>query len=703
MGPKHTILLFMISLCLPVHVHAQAWTGIINPTRATNWQRANVGVPGGIPTGWTQCGSTIAAYTGTADTINNALAACGSKGGHSNTYVLLGSGTFSLSTGITMSSTGGNLNNNVVLRGSGPAGTLVLFTGSGINCVSGQANICSINTNAVFAGGTSSSASILPPCGGSNSSNCFNWTGGYAQGSTSITVANVGSSNISNGDMITLDQENDTAETSGFLTASCANGGPGFQCATNFHQNAETSSGNGRQVVTGQENSQQQWVVVTAGCSTPCSGSGPFTLTISPGLYANNWNTHNGTAGNAGIGGFMAKPNSGIGIENMSLDNSNGTSRGNIGFYNCNGCWVKNVRSIYGNRNHIWSYQSPRLEVRDSYFFGTQNSSNQSYGIELGEAGGCDQLVENNIFQQVASPIEGGGTCGFVFAYNFAINSVYSPPTYLQGASPSHDASNYFNLYEGNQLDNLVSDDVHGTPGGVMTYFRNRLTGRGYNTCTSSGNCTGASNLNNQPTQQTFPIDLDAYSRGFNIIGNVLGTPGYHTTYEYHAGQTPTAAQCNVVIYELGYGGAICSNNGAGGVIDDTLTAATLMRWGNYDTANAAVRWDAAESSPSATTYIAVNNTPSSQTLPSSFYLASRPSFFDITSGTTPPYPPIGPDVTGGTGPAGLSYNNPAANCYYSVLSGPSDGSGSVLAYNATACYYAAPASSSPGLSRSGK
>ena len=50
----------------------------------------------------------------------------------------------------------------------------------------------------------------MPPCGGGSSTNCFQWTGGYAQGATSITVANVGSSGISKGDIIVLDHSDDT-------------------------------------------------------------------------------------------------------------------------------------------------------------------------------------------------------------------------------------------------------------------------------------------------------------------------------------------------------------------------------------------------------------------------------------------------------------------------------------------------------------
>jgi hypothetical protein len=54
--PKQLFLLGVILISLSICSHAQPWSGIIDPTRAVNWQRATVGVPGGIPTTYTQCG-----------------------------------------------------------------------------------------------------------------------------------------------------------------------------------------------------------------------------------------------------------------------------------------------------------------------------------------------------------------------------------------------------------------------------------------------------------------------------------------------------------------------------------------------------------------------------------------------------------------------------------------------------------------------
>src|SRR5204862_513150 len=68
----------------------------------------------------TQCGVAIAAYNGSAATVNTAITACGD-----NQYVLLGPGTFNLGSGIDFGS-----RSNVTRRGSGPNRTFLIFTGN---------------------------------------------------------------------------------------------------------------------------------------------------------------------------------------------------------------------------------------------------------------------------------------------------------------------------------------------------------------------------------------------------------------------------------------------------------------------------------------------------------------------------------------------------------------------------------------------
>ena len=78
---------------------------------------------------------------------------------------------------------------------------------------------------------------------------------------------------------------------------------------------------------------------------------------------------------------------------------------------------------------------------------------------------------------------------------------------------------------------------------------------------------------------------------------------------------------------------------------------------------------------------------PSSQTLPSSFYLSSKPTFFGSV-----PWPAIGPDVTGGS-EAGLNGHHakiPARRCFESVMGG-AFGDTTARSFDPAACYSSTP------------
>jgi hypothetical protein len=169
-------------------------------------------------------------------------------------------------------------------------------------------------------------------------------------------------------------------------------------------------------------------------------------------------------------------------------------------------------------------------------------------------------------------------------------------------------------------------------------------------------------------------VNLYSFNRYFNIVGNVLGLAGYHTNYESYTTVTGSqnGSSCDTSIYRLGWGGN-CSNSDNRG--DPTLRS-TLMRWGNYDTKNAASRFLASEVPTGLSDY--PNAVPANNTLPPSFYLNSKPTWWPSAKA----WPLIGPDVTGGniSGFAGHAYTTPAHDCFTSI-------SGNVANFNATACY----------------
>jgi hypothetical protein len=642
------------------------WTGVLSQARAIDWSRNNAGVVGGIPSAsWTQCVTsacntvTSAGVAATAAQINAALASA-----TSDTYVLLATGTYSLNATLVMQP-------NVVLRGAGPNLTSLVFASGGTYgtpCGLG-AQVCfidslgqSYSSTSVEPGGTNSATF----CGDATSGSCNNT---YHQGDTTVQLSNVGSTGVVNGQYINLDQINDnpttaSSNTSGLIvcdnqsaTDGCSlEGGAPGRCSTGAGGSPCVSGG-------GIDRNLIQIVQVVSGCASACTGAGPFTVTITPGLYSLKWNTSQSPGA-----WWSANNMQNSGIENLSIDSTAvGTaSESAIWMHGAFNCWVLNVRSISPNRNHVWFWGSAHDTVQSSYFFGTQSTTSQAYGVESFIS--SDNLVINNIFQQVTAPIEMGPSQGSVFAYNFAINDVFNPPpTWMQQAfSWRHDAGVLYNLSEGNLSSGYWSDVFHGN-GGANTAFRNYAVGW------QSGK-----------TQETVPVQSFSYNREDNFIGNVLGCnnatsayPGncgspYHTTY-----QSSTGVGAAQIIYDLGAGN---SESGCGSnctVLADSYVATSLMRWGNYDVVNAANRFVSSEV-PSGLTDGYANPVPGSTTLPASFYSASTPSFWGGRA-----WPGVGPDVTTGTVPGLASHValNPAADCFLNTMGGPADGSGSVLPF----------------------
>ena len=125
-----------------------------------------------------------------------------------------------------------------------------------------------------------------------------------------------------------------------------------------------------------------------------------------------------------GVLGQSTSMISGAGVEDLSLDHSAASGRSGIYFIFAVNSWVKNVRSFWSNRNHVWLYESAHNTVRDSYFYGTQNAASQSYGIE--EFMASDNLIENNILHHIATPLQTNTGSGSVFAYNYTFDDYYN-------------------------------------------------------------------------------------------------------------------------------------------------------------------------------------------------------------------------------------------------------------------------------------
>ncbi len=741
------LVLSLFVLCFAGSLCAQPWSGIISPTRAVNW--SNAGIPGGIPSGsWAQCGSTIAAFGTSAAPaspapINIALLTC-----PANQYVLLGSGDFYLNGGINFAGqawpygqpaltvgyviiSGGYIQevttagtpgtsppafkttvgatttdstvvwtnmgapvsgygNNIVLRGAGANQARLHFT-SVSSCNGWAAAICLAGGNTYEGGGYYSA----------------NWTGGLSQGTTQITLDNVTGITL-NLTPIVLDQCN-TGFTgmsgSPTCTGTASDNSNLFICDTE----GVCSSQTGNSGLYRPNRAQEEVVVATA-----ITGSGPYTVTISPGIRNPNWSS--GLTPEAWWPGTVITNS---GVENLLVDESTVGAR-SITMMTSYKCWVKGIASTTANYYHVENFLSSHNVVRDSYIYWSYNSATQSYGI--GGLVSADLLFENNISQGVTDAIAFDASCaGCVASYNFVVNPYYSPSiAYMFPAVAFHSAGESMILVEGNIGPQVDSDDIHGTHD-MNTFFRNFFTGFEPNNGT-------------QTNKNTDAIHVAAMSRYMNMVGNVIGTAGYDKNYQCLAPTSPlTGVVCSnqgVTPYDIGF-----SSNTHGqsdynsDSPDDPKAGTTLLRWGNYDTVTGAVRWCGNSSDtgwsticgstsevPTGDAYFpnsvpTLGDTGAGQVgLPASFYYSSKPSWVPSTTS----WPIIGPDVSsgsisictsgtyvnslilngsqcaGGTYSAvmgGHAQPNPAMQCYFNTMNGTPNGTGGMLSFNATTCY----------------
>jgi hypothetical protein len=612
---KQTLLFLAVVLCCSAVAHAQQWSDILAPSRAIDWSHAGAGT---IPNRTTICSTLNPGAT--AAQINSAIANC-----PAGQVVFLNAGTYNISGQIFF-----NNKSNVTLRGAGPDRTFIVWS-SGGGCNGLGADVCLMNGDNNYSG---------------SPGNVATWTAGYSQGATSITLGSVTLGSISNlhvGSLLILDQtdpSSDTGDIWACRSTSCSMQGGG-------------SGRSGR--------TQMQQVTVTS-----ISGSGPWTIGITPGLYAPNWAS--GQSPGAWWSGSL--PVSGDGIENLSMNHSSVGGGSGVQMVNAANCWIKGVRSLNSSSGvsaHVFFYQASHNTVRDSYFYGS-NPSSEGYGVDSGY-GSSDNLVENNIFQHIATATITEGDAGSVYAYNFAVDNYFGPGDWQQEDAYHHQGGDNYMLWEGNIGTGMTADDIHGTSF-MVTLFRNRWTGR--DTATANGT----------KDAQTNAVHLYAYNRYYNVVGNVLGTSGYHQYYDTYNLTTTDSSSVDAdrTVIVLGF-----SDNEGGhysGINNDVLVRNSLVRWGNYDTVNAAVRWVSGEIPSGISTY--ANPVPASHALPASFYLSAKPNWWGSV-----PWPPIGPDVTGGDLPnvGGHVYQTPAMNCYLTTMGGKTDGTSGALTFNANNCY----------------
>jgi hypothetical protein len=605
-------------LCFSLYSSAQKWSGIITPPRAVDWSGA--GVQGGIPSGsWTQCGSTIGAYSGSATTINNAISACGS-----NQYVQLGAGTFTLSSGITWTKS------NVVLRGQGADQTKLVIN----NNTSG----CSLFFNAAIRMCAGSGNIGTTAGGGPGPDFSTTWTAGYSQGTNVITLGSAASLFV--GATIWLDQQDDASD--GWPAA-----GDIWECSS---APACSSEGGNSWARVGRVHVEGHKVTAINGNQ----------VTISPGVMSPDFRSAKAPGAWWGRSAVLLQN---VGLENFSMDFSGSGGTG-VEMVNVTNAWVKGLRLIYVGGpgsfvNHLFIVNGLHVSTQDNYFYGptVQGNTQYAYSPQLASL----LLFQNNILHNnVAPTAPNDPEVGSVYGYNYVDHAIYATSGFQQ-----HNSGDLLNLFEGNDMGTISSDNIHGTHF-FLTYFRNYFNGHQNN---SGGVAYDGG------------IVLLARNRFHNIVGNVLGASTY-TTYQINEAGSGNG------VYSFGWKESATS--------DDTNVRRTVFRWGNWD--NATSTNDTGTNDSTGTHFMSSevpsgianfpNSTPSSQALPASFYLNAKPSWFGNV-----PWPPIGPDVSNGNAPNTSSFPTgghankiPARQCFESLADDPAYG-GTLKKFNSANCY----------------
>lgn len=406
-------------------------------------------------------------------------------------------------------------------------------------------------------------------------------SGGLAKGSTSITTSSPHGWSV--GDIIVIDQLNN----------------PSGDPVVNNVGNNGTCTWCGR--ASGTRSLGQVAKVIAVPTST--------TATLEIPLY---WNY---SASLTPQGTKMSGITSNAGVEDLTIDNSlSGTSNqqddGTIFFRGTSNCWLLRVEASGSYGKAVEVFGSYRNTFRKCKFHegvpatptnGSQYGTDRAYGFNF-DAYNSANLIEDSQFYHLRLPIAlVGESSGNVIAYNY-MTDLYSDTTagtFQLAGITTHGAHPMMNLMEGNYIvARLRADNVWGSSS-HNTYFRNR-----------------AVLMPNRP-DGTWNCDLHSQQRYYNFVGNILGTLGVETTYILNnvtlSGQEAT--------FRFGY----FSDGATTTTSSDPAAYSTALLHGNWDSATNSVVWNSSYDS----------------VLPSSLYLAAKPSWWGSLQ-----WPAIGPDIS---------------------------------------------------------
>jgi len=342
-----------------------------------------------------------------------------------------------------------------------------------------------------------------------------------------------------------------------------------------------------------------------------------------------------------------------MGVENIYFDCSSSTvATYVIQLVSTKGSWVRGC-GIYRNiQYNVYWATSMQCEFRHNTIWQERNGSDGSLshgpnmaGIKLDSC--SSNLIVDNIFYQQFPSVQINGSYNFtnsaaagnVIAYNFSTQAYNASGYAGVDFEDNHGPCTQYDLFEGNAAEKFQHDGYYGS-GAYVTVLRNRFTGD-----------------NPYTTQNNRAIDICRMARFYNVVGNVLGSPGKTFTVRSVTEKPGYAAR---YIFRLGY-----PNMDSGGY-SGTAQSSTGDMWADYGTSAGASGFQELDLDVAATALIkgnynsqdaavpGVEQLAAGDTVPNSLFLPGKPGWFgDLI---WPAYDPAHPTFAADAIPAGYRY-----------------------------------------------
>ena len=236
---------------------------------------------------------------------------------------------------------------------------------------------------------------------------------------------------------------------------------------------------------------------------------------------------------------IILKENTGIECLKIIREDVSTNQVSNLKFSRTANCWVSGIESDKCNFAHVDVEYSSNHSISKSYFHDAHNygSGGKAYGVMLHFTSN-ECLVEDNIFNHLRhSMILQAGANGNVFSYNYSLDPFWTGvffPSNAAGEIVLHGNWPYANLFEGNDVGNIVVDNSHNANGPHNTFLRNRA--RGYGIFFSDTSSPGQHFIGNEITNDSLGAPFNSLNYfiqgsnhllfGNNYLGNIdpIGT-----------------------------------------------------------------------------------------------------------------------------------------------------------------------------------